>query len=62
MCVCVCVCVLCVCGELSWWNMFDAKYRFATIGSLRGEDEEDSSDEEGQAFYAGGSERGGLGR
>jgi len=35
------------------------KCRFATIGSLRAEDDGDSSDEEGQAFYAGGSERGG---
>jgi len=38
----------------------DIKRRFATLGSMRGEDDgDDSSDEEGQAFYAGGSERGG---
>jgi hypothetical protein len=31
--------------------------RFGTIGGLRGDEETDSSEEEGQAFYAGGSER-----
>ena len=34
--------------------------RFATIGSLKpDEHDSDSSEEEGQAFYAGGSEHGG---
>jgi len=39
--------------------LFLIKFRFATIGSLRHEEDDDSSDEEGQAFYAGGSEHGG---
>ncbi|KAK3591874.1 hypothetical protein CHS0354_005078 [Potamilus streckersoni] len=33
--------------------------RFGTISSIRAEEESDSSEEEGQAFYAGGSERSG---
>lgn len=33
--------------------------RFATIGSLRADDNDSSSSDEGQAFYAGGSERSG---
>lgn len=33
--------------------------KFGTIGNLQKDEEQDSSDEEGQAFYAGGSERSG---
>ena len=33
--------------------------RIATIGSMRGQDDDEDSGEEGQAFYTGGSEHGG---